>query len=118
MDTGAPNRKLMVATLDRPESAQWKPIWPEQDTVLENFDVTSIGLLNVDRKDVLTRVLRHDLDGRRGRELALPEFGNVAGATYDRDVVAAPVTGHFMRHRSTPSAATPRRRRRRRRSTG
>jgi prolyl oligopeptidase len=82
---GAPNWKLMVATYDRPQSAQWKPLWPEQDTVLENFDVTSKWLLIVDKKDVLTRVFVHDLDGRRVRELALPEFGNVAGATYDRD---------------------------------
>jgi prolyl oligopeptidase len=82
---GAPNWKLMAATYDRPESSHWTTLWPEQDSVLDDFDVTSKWLLVIDRKDVLTRVSVHDLDGRRIRELALPEFGNVGGSTYDRD---------------------------------
>jgi prolyl oligopeptidase len=80
----APNFKLMVASYDAPEYARWQVLWPEQDTVLKDFDVTSDWLLIRDKKDVLTRVWVHDLSGKRVRELALPELGNISGSTYDK----------------------------------
>jgi prolyl oligopeptidase len=82
---GAPNWKLMAATYARPTSRDWTLIVPEQDTVLEGFDVTSNWIVVVDKKDVLTRVFVHDLAGKRLRELPLPELGNVAQTAYDID---------------------------------
>jgi len=81
----APNWKLMVGTYDQPASAHWRVLVPEQDTVLEGFEVTSDWLIVVDKKDVLTRIFVHDASGRRVRELPLPELGNVAETKFDID---------------------------------
>jgi prolyl oligopeptidase len=69
---GAPNWKLMAGTYARPESRDWQLLVPEQETVLQDFDVTAQWLLLLDKKDVLTRLFAHDLDGNRVRELDLP----------------------------------------------
>ena len=82
---GAPNWKLMTGSYTRPESKDWQVLVPEQDTVIEDFDVTSDWLLVLDKKDVLTRLFAHDLAGKRVREMALPVLGNVNSLTYDRD---------------------------------
>jgi len=81
----APNFKLMVASYQAPEFERWQVLWPEQDTVLDGVDVTSDWLLVRDKKDVLTRVWVHDLQGRRVRELPLPELGNISASAYDKD---------------------------------
>ncbi len=82
---GAPNWKLMAASYERPTSRDWTVLVAEQDTVLEGFDVTSDWIVVIDKKDVLTRVFVHDLAGRRLRELALPDLGNVTETKYDVD---------------------------------
>ncbi|MGZ8203710.1 MAG: prolyl oligopeptidase family serine peptidase, partial [Burkholderiales bacterium] len=82
---GAPNWKLMTGSYARPESKDWQVLVPEQDTVIEDFDVTSEWLLVLDKKDVLTRLFAHDLAGKRVREMALPVLGNVNSLTYDLD---------------------------------
>ncbi|MEO8754562.1 MAG: prolyl oligopeptidase family serine peptidase [Casimicrobiaceae bacterium] len=94
----APNWKLMGASYDRPEAADWQPLVAEGDTVLEGFDVTSQWILVRDKKDVLTRMFVHDLAGKRVRELALPELGNVTGTAYnrDRDVVYANIASFTL----------------------
>ena len=81
----APNFKLMVASYQAPEFEHWKVLWPEQDTVLDGVDVTTDWLLVRDKKDVLTRVWVHDLDGKRVRGLPLPELGNISASAYDKD---------------------------------
>jgi prolyl oligopeptidase len=81
----APNFKLMAASYDAPEFERWQVLWPEQDTVLDGVDVTTDWLLVRDKKDVLTRVWVHDLDGKRVRELPLPELGNISASAYDKD---------------------------------
>lgn len=82
---GAPNWKLMAGSYARPESKDWQVLVPEQDTVIEDFEVTSGWLLVLDKKDVLTRLFAHDLAGKRVRELAVPVLGNVSSLTYDLD---------------------------------
>jgi len=82
---GAPNWKLMAGDWQRPESKDWRTLVPEQETVLEDFDVTSQFLLLLDKKDVLSRLFVHDLGGRRVREMTLPVLGNVSGLAYDLD---------------------------------
>jgi len=81
----APNFKLMSATYAAPEFERWQVLWPEQDTVLDSADVTNDWLILRDKKDVLTRLWVHDHSGKRVRELALPELGNVTGSVYDTD---------------------------------
>ena len=82
---GAPNWKLMTGSYSRPESKDWQVLVPEQETVIEDFDVTSDWLLVLDKKDVLTRLFAHDLSGKRVREMTLPVLGNVSSLTYDLD---------------------------------
>ena len=82
---GAPNWKLMTGSYARPESKDWQVLVPEQDTVIDDFDVTSDWLVVLDKKDVLTRLFAHDLAGKRVREMALPVLGNVNSLTYDLD---------------------------------
>jgi prolyl oligopeptidase len=82
---GAPNWKLMAGSYARPESADWQLLVPEQETVLQDFDVTAQWLLLLDKKDVLTRLFAHDLAGKRVRELELPVLGNVESLSYDLD---------------------------------
>ena len=81
----APNFKLMAASYGAPEFERWQVLWPEQETVLEGVDVTRDWILVRDKKDVLTRLWVHDLSGKRVRELALPELGNVSASAYDID---------------------------------
>jgi prolyl oligopeptidase len=82
---GTPNWRLMAGSYARPDSKDWQLLVPEQDTVIEDFDVTSEWLLVLDKKDVLTRLFAHDLAGKRVREMALPVLGNVNSLTYDLD---------------------------------
>jgi prolyl oligopeptidase len=90
----APNFKLMAASYEAPEFERWQLLWPEQDTVLDDVEVTRDWLLIRDKKDVLTRLWVHDHQGRRVRQLALPELGNVTGSVYDidKDAVYATVS--------------------------
>jgi prolyl oligopeptidase len=90
----APNFKLMSASYASPQFDRWQVLWPEQETVLDGVDVTSDWLILRDKKDVLTRLWVHDHSGKRVRELALPELGNVTGSVYDidKDAVYATVS--------------------------
>lgn len=82
----APNWKVMAGRYATPEAKDWQVLVPEQETVLEDFDVTGEWLLVLDKKDVLSRLFVHErATGKRLRELPLPVLGNVAGLTYDLD---------------------------------
>ena len=81
----ARNWKLMVASYEKPDYADWTTLIPEQKTVMDQATPTSRHIVVQDREDVLSRLSVYDLDGKRVRELPLPVFGNVAGSAYDRD---------------------------------
>ena len=81
----APNFYIATSTLESPEFEKAKVLVPEGKTVIEGFDVTSTYLLVQDKKDVMSRIMVHDLNGAFIKELTLPEFGNVASMSYDRD---------------------------------
>lgn len=81
----APNFYIATSTLDNPEFEKATVLVPEGKTVIEGFDVTSTYLLVQDKKDVMSRIMVHDLNGAFIKELTLPEFGNVASMSYDRD---------------------------------
>jgi prolyl oligopeptidase len=92
----APNWKVMAATYANPEFKDWTPLIPEQPYVIDDIDVTSQWVVVQAREDVLTRLFVHRLDGTRERDLALPVFGNVVGASYDlyEDRIYARVAAH------------------------
>jgi prolyl oligopeptidase len=97
----APNWKLMAASYESPEFRDWKTLVPEQQTVLDDVEVTSAWIIVQDREDVLTRLSVFDKAGRRVRELPLPAFGNVAGSSYDRatDRMYATLASHTLPYR-------------------
>lgn len=82
----APNFKLMIADKSNPTFEHWKALYSEKETVLENYSVTPKYLLIQDKKDVQSRILIHDLNGKFIKELKLPELGNVASVSYNHDV--------------------------------
>lgn len=84
----APNFKIMIADKTNPEFENWKTLIPEGETVIEGFDVTPEYLIVQDKKDVVSRLLVYDHDGKFLRQIKLPEVGNIASASYNRDVKA------------------------------
>ncbi|PWU02383.1 MAG: hypothetical protein C5B52_05610 [Bacteroidetes bacterium] len=97
----APNYKLMVADKSKPEFKDWKVLVPEGTTVMQNYVVTRENLLIVDKKDVMSRLILYDLNGKKLQPVALPETGNVQGISYDRDEDSLYIT--ISTFTSTPS---------------
>ncbi len=82
---GAPNFKLMVATLDAPTSDRWATLIPEGDTVLDDYAVTNGSIVTLDREDLISRLRVYDLEGNFQRELALPEAGNASSVSFHKE---------------------------------
>lgn len=82
----APNFKLMVADKANPTFENWKILYEEKETVLESYDITPKYLIIQDKKDVQSRLLLHNLDGKFIKELRLPEVANVSWVSYNYDV--------------------------------
>ena len=92
----APNWKVMAAAYDKPESASWTTLIPEQKTVLDDVTVTGGWIVVQDREDVLSRLTVFDKAGKKVRDLTLPVFGNVTASAYDRatDTMYATLVSH------------------------
>jgi prolyl oligopeptidase len=88
----APNWKLMAATYDKPDFADWTTLVGEQPQVLADVTVTSKWIVATLREDVLTKLAVYDLRGGNERALQLPEFGNVTAMAYDLDADRAYAT--------------------------
>ena len=84
--------KLMAASYAKPAFADWVTLVPEQAAVLADVTPTSAWIVTTLRDDVLSKLVVHDLTGKVVRELALPEFGNVSGLSYDLDADQAYAT--------------------------
>lgn len=78
----APNYKLMVTDIEKPEFKNWKDLIPEQETVLSSFVITSDYIIIQDSKDVLSRLQIYDLNGKYIKQLEMPEIGNISGLDY------------------------------------
>jgi prolyl oligopeptidase len=85
-NAGAPNYRLMKASAANPDYKDWREILPEQkDAVLEGFVVTKTNIIVREKRELLNRLRVLDLDGKFVRDLPAPEFGSVAGLSFDRD---------------------------------
>lgn len=81
----APNFKLKVADISKPEYANSIDFYPEQkDIVLEGFTLTEKYVLLRLKKDVLTTVAIYDYSGKYIGDLTAPELGDIAGLSYDK----------------------------------
>jgi len=81
----APNYRLMVADKNNPEYKNWKTLIPQGETVMQGCVVTKHNIIIQDKKDIQSRLTLYDLDGNKIKQLELPEVGNVAGISYDRE---------------------------------
>ncbi|MEP7318719.1 MAG: prolyl oligopeptidase family serine peptidase [Panacibacter sp.] len=81
----APNYRLMVADKKNPEYKNWKALIPESETVMQAYVVTKKNLIVQDKKDILSRLTLYDLTGKKIKQIALPDLGNVDGLSYDRE---------------------------------
>lgn len=81
----APNFKLLVADKNNAEFKDWKTLIPEGETVLQNYVVTKNNIIIQDKKDILSRLTLYHLNGNKIKQIELPEVGNVAGVSYDRE---------------------------------
>jgi prolyl oligopeptidase len=85
-NAGAPNGRLLKASVARPEFKDWKQIVGEQKgVVLESFVVTKKNIIVREKRELLSRLRVLDLNGKFVRDLPAPEFGSVTGLSYDRD---------------------------------
>lgn len=81
----APNYRLLVADKKSPEYKNWKVIIPEGKTVLQSYAVTKKNIIIQDKIDIQSRLTLYDLNGKRIKQIELPETGNVSGMGYDRE---------------------------------
>jgi prolyl oligopeptidase len=82
----APNKRFMVATVDKPEYKDWKVLIPESETVMQGVSVLKDGRLVVqDKKDIQSRVTLFDSTGKKIGPVELPEVGDVSSFGYDRE---------------------------------
>lgn len=81
----APNFKLMIGDLNSPESTNWKEFISEKkDAVLESYVFTNTYCITTEKKDVVSKLFCYDMKGKFLKEIKLPEFGNVAGISYNK----------------------------------
>ena len=92
----APNWKLMAASYEHPEYADWTTLIPEGASVMDDLAVTREAIVVRERADVIARLTLHSLDGKRLRELEPPIFGSVVDLGYDlaADIPYAALASH------------------------
>lgn len=81
----APNYRFLVGDVSAPDYKNWKTLIPEGETVMQDVVVTKSNLIVQDKKDVQSRLFLYDLNGKKIRQLALPEVGDVSGVSYNRE---------------------------------
>ena len=82
----SPNGRLLKASVAKPEFKDWIEIVPEEKgVVLESFVVTKKNIIVLEKRELLKRARVLDLNGKFVRDLPAPEFGSIAGMSYDRD---------------------------------
>jgi prolyl oligopeptidase len=81
----APRFRLLAADPADPDRAAWKELIPEGPDVLEAVAVVGDVIVASWLKDASSRLTLHDRNGRRLRDIALPEIGTVAGLSGEWD---------------------------------
>ena len=81
----APNYKLLLGDKKNPNSSNWKTLIPESETVMQGYVVTKKNIIIQDKKDIQSRLTLYDLNGKKIKQLEMPEIGNVDFIWYDRE---------------------------------
>ncbi len=77
-DKDAPNSKIVIAPINKPQSVNWKVLIPEKTEVLS---VSKAGgnLFCSYLKDALSKVEQYDMKGNKIRDIQLPGLGSAGG---------------------------------------
>lgn len=76
---GAPNGQIVLIDPNRPEEAHWKPIVAETSEPIESAVTAGRKLITIYLKDVTSRVVERDLDGKILQQVELPALGSAGG---------------------------------------
>lgn len=82
---GAPNSRVVLIDPREPEEASWKQIVAEAPEPLESVVTGGRKLFTIYLKDVTSRVIERDLDGRVINQVELPALGSAGGFGGRRD---------------------------------
>jgi prolyl oligopeptidase len=83
-NAGAPNRKLVTASANAPQPANWKELIPQTDFPL-SVSTGGRKLFAQYLKDAVSEVQQYSLDGKRERTITLPGLGSAGGFSGKRD---------------------------------
>jgi prolyl oligopeptidase len=77
-DKGAPNSKVVIAPINKPQSEHWIDLIPEQKEVL-SVNTGGGNIFCSYLKDAISKVLQYDMKGNKIREVILPGLGTASG---------------------------------------
>lgn len=77
-NAGAPNGRLMKASVKNPGFKDWSELVPEQKSVLTGMDLTGDKLILTYNKDACDHAYLYSKDGRQLSEISLPGLGSVS----------------------------------------
>lgn len=75
----APNQKLMLVDPAKPGMENWKTLIPEQKETLVKTELAGGKIFAIYLKDVTTRIVIYNLDGKKAGEVSLPGPGAADG---------------------------------------
>ncbi len=75
----APNRRVVVIDITKPEPANWQEIVPEEKSVIETASITGKHIFVQRLVDAHDDVTVYDLSGKERDKLKLPNFGSAGG---------------------------------------
>jgi len=81
----APNFKLMITDIGKPEFENWKEFYPEKSTVLESYIITNDWVIIQYKKDVLSHLAVYDFNGNYIKDIELPEIADVGAMSYHKE---------------------------------
>ncbi|MGQ9819426.1 MAG: prolyl oligopeptidase family serine peptidase [Candidatus Kapaibacteriales bacterium] len=81
----APNFKLLMTSINKPDFHSAKTIISEMNYPIESFEITSDYLILNIKKDVMSKLYVYDLDGNFIQDLPLPDFGNIGSMNYHKE---------------------------------
>ncbi len=83
-DGAANNRAILIDPLN-PLKTNWKTIIPDQGYLMEGAAITGNKIFVRYLKDVTSKVIQYDLNGKMEHEIQMPSLGTVSGFAGNRD---------------------------------
>jgi len=77
-NAGAPNGKLMTASIKSPGIKDWKEFVPEQSSVLTGTDLCGDKIIIIYKKDACNHAYLYSREGKMLHEITLPGLGEVS----------------------------------------